>query len=197
MPMPWKPSAKLPRGIRRLFALPSTRARLQRDSDDEIQFHIDMWKAEFRKLGMSEADADAEAVRRFGDAMEFRDYAARRAARKARSQRVGEWFAEWMQDVRFAVRHLRKAPTFSAVVILTLALGIGANTAVFSVVHHLLIAPLPYPNGNRIVAMRVMGHGAFTGVAIGGLVGLVALLASYIPARRAVRIDPVEALRAD
>ena len=163
MPMPWKPSATLPRGIRRLFALPSTRASLARDSDDEIQFHIDMWKAEFRKLGMSDAEADAEAARRFGDTTEYRDYSARRAARKARSQHVVEWFAEWMQDVRFAVRHLRKAPAFSAVVILTLALGIGANTAVFSVVHHLLIAPLPYPNGNRIVAMRVMGHGAFTG----------------------------------
>jgi predicted permease len=162
MPMPWKPSAKLPRGIRRLFALPSTRASLLRDADDEIRFHFDMWKAEFRKLGMSDAEAGAEAARRFGDTIEYRDYAARRAARKARSQRVIEWFSEWMQDVRFAARHLRKAPTFSAVVILTLALGIGANTAVFSVVHHLLVAPLPYPNGNRIVAMRVMGHGLFT-----------------------------------
>ncbi|MFI5232359.1 MAG: ADOP family duplicated permease [Gemmatimonadales bacterium] len=160
--MPWKQSPKLPRGIRRLFALPSTRASLLRDADDEIAFHFDMWKAEFRKLGMSDAEAEAEAQRRFGDTTEYRDYAARRATHKARSQRVVEWFAAWMQDVRFAARHLRKAPAFSAIVVLTLALGIGANTAVFSVVHHLLIAPLPYPNGNRIVAMRVMGHGAFT-----------------------------------
>ena len=126
------------------------------------QFHLEMWKAEFRKLGKSDAEAEAEARRRFGDPAEYRDYAARRAARKARWQRVAEWFVEWMQDVQFAPT-FRKAPGFSAVAVLTLALGIGANTAVFSVVHHLLIAPLPYPNGNRVVALRMTSSGHFVG----------------------------------
>jgi putative ABC transport system permease protein len=62
-----------------------------------------------------------------------------------------QWFAEWMQDVRFAVRQFAKAPGFTMIAVLTLALGIGANGAIFSVVHRLLLAPLPYPNGNRIV----------------------------------------------
>jgi predicted permease len=138
---------------------------MMRDADDEVQFHIDMWKQEFRARGMSEAEAEAAAQRRFGDTNEYREYAERRAARTARWQRVAEWVAEWMQDIRFAGRQFRKAPAFSAIAVLTLALGIGANTAVFSVVHHLLIAPLPYPNGNRIVALRVTGRRGMAGLA--------------------------------
>jgi hypothetical protein len=56
-----------------------------------------------------------------------------------------------IQDVRFALRQFQKARGFTAIAVLTLALGIGANTAIFTVVHHLLIAPLPSPNGKRLV----------------------------------------------
>ncbi len=94
-----KYSETLPRGVRRLFALRTSRASLLRDADDEIQFHLEMWKAEFRQLGMSDADAEAQAQRRFGDMIEYRDYAIRRAGRKVRSQRIADWLAEWMQDV--------------------------------------------------------------------------------------------------
>jgi putative ABC transport system permease protein len=154
-------SSKLPRGIHRIFRLPLSSARLLRDADEELRFHFMMRVEELRTLGLSEADAETEAARRFGDTEEFRDYSARRAARKRRTHAMVEWLAEWWQDIRFATRQIRKAPSFSGIVVVTLALGIGANTAVFSVVHHLLIAPLPYPNGSRIVAMRVMGDGGF------------------------------------
>ena len=60
-----------------------------------------------------------------------------------------------VQDWRYAWRSLRRSPAFTAVVVFTLALGIGANTAIFTVVHHLLLAPLPYPDGNRIVRLDV------------------------------------------
>ncbi len=150
----WKPPTTRPHGIRRLFTL-QTRDAILRDADEELEFHLEMRKRELRAAGMSAEDAATEARKRFGDPNDYRGYAMKRAQRKARWQSAVEWFAEWMQDVRFAARHLRKTPSFSAIAILTLALGIGANTAIFSVVHHLLIAPLPYPNGDRIVSLRV------------------------------------------
>jgi putative ABC transport system permease protein len=145
------PIPSLPRGVRRLFRLTRTRAQLLRDQHDEIREHLAMRTADLRALGMSEAQAEAEALRRFGDTEEFRAYAERRAAHQAHRMVVLDGFTGWTQDVRFALRQCRKAPAFSALAVLTLALGIGANTAIFSVVHRLLLAPLPYPNGNRIV----------------------------------------------
>jgi predicted permease len=122
-----------------------------RDMDDEMQTHVAMRIEYLRARGLSEADAEAEALRRFGDPNEFRDYAARRVARKARWLRATDWAEEWVQDVRFAQRQFAKAPAFTMIAVLTLALGIGANTAIFSVVRRLLLEPLPFPNGNRIV----------------------------------------------
>ncbi|MDP1857604.1 MAG: ABC transporter permease [Gemmatimonadaceae bacterium] len=150
---------KLPWGVRRLFRLPGSHARMLREMEDEAQIHFAMRVEELRALGMSEADADAEALRRFGDTEEFRDYARHFVARRARWLRLVDWVAEWGQDVRFAGRQFQMAPGFAAIALLTLALGIGANTAIFSVVHRLLIAPLPYADGQRIVKLVVQGGG--------------------------------------
>jgi putative ABC transport system permease protein len=147
-------STKLPRGIRRLFRLPRSRARMLRELDEELQAHFAMRVDELRAQGMSEADAQAEAVRRFGDAAAFRSHEERRVARKALWLRVGESLGEWAQDVRFAVRQVIKAPGFTAVAVLTLALGIGANTAIFSVVRGVLLKPLPNRDGDRLVYLR-------------------------------------------
>ena len=144
-------SPRLPHGMRRLFRLPANRARLTRDMDAEMRTHLAMRIEHLRARGLSEADANAEALRRFGDTADFREYLERRATRKANRFRVARWLLEWTQDVRFARRQFTKAPTFTAIAVLTLALGIGANTAIFSVIHKLLLAPLPYPHGNRIV----------------------------------------------
>ena len=152
-----KSSSFLPRGVRRLFRLPVTRERLLQDADDEMRMHLDLWAQEFREQGMSAPDAEAAALRRFGDLRGYREHVARRAERKARWQRITDWFVEWRQDVRFALRHFAKAPAFTAIAVTTLALGIGANTAIFSVVHRLLIAPLPYANGDRVVALKTLG----------------------------------------
>ena len=149
------------RGIRRLFRLPPTRERLIADADEEVRFHIDAWTDELRAQGMSADEARRLATERFGDAADYRDFAERRASRNGQRVRVTTWLAEWTQDARFAFRHFAKAPGFTAVAVFTLALGIGANTAIFSVVYRLLLDPLPYANGNRVVALKMMGESGF------------------------------------
>jgi predicted permease len=161
-----KDSSKLPHGIRRLFRLPASAARLEREMDDEVRVHIDMRADEYRSRGMSDEDARREALRRFGDAVAFRTFASQRAARAYRRQTFAEAMRAWWQDIQFAYRQYAKAPAFTIVALLTLALGIGANAAIFSVVHRLIIAPLPYPNGNRIVTVTrsdARGDGPFGG----------------------------------
>jgi putative ABC transport system permease protein len=157
--------SRLPRGIRRLFRLPPTRERIIRDVDDEVSLHLELRADELRALGMSDDEAKAEALRRFGDHDEFRDYSDRRATNNARRAGLRASLGAWWQDVRFADRQFRRAPAFTALAVLTLALGIGANTAIFSVVHRLLLAPLPYPDGDRIVMLSSGDGGRFPSVA--------------------------------
>ncbi|HEY4130033.1 MAG TPA: ADOP family duplicated permease [Gemmatimonadaceae bacterium] len=154
-----KDSSKLPNGIRRLFRLPVSAERLEREMSDEMRLHVEMRAEEYRARGLSDDEARRAAIDRFGDAAAFQSFASRRAARAFRRHTFAESMSAWWQDIQFAYRQYTKAPAFTIVALLTLALGIGANTAIFSVVHRLLLVPLPYPNGNRIV-MLVQGEAA-------------------------------------
>lgn len=160
---------KLPRGVRRLFRLPQTRERIIRDVDEEVNLHIEMRADELRALGMSDDAAFTEAARRFGDRTEFSEYTDRRAATKARRATLQASLSAWWQDIRFADRQFRRAPAFTALAVLTLALGIGANSAIFSVVHRLLLDPLPYPDGNRIVMLGIARQGGETSPSVAAL----------------------------
>jgi hypothetical protein len=122
--------------------LPNLRRRNQ-DLDEEVQAHFRMAIRENMEGGMSEKQATAAASREFGNVDLF----------KATTQEVWgwTWLEQLRQDVEFGIRMLRKSPSFTAVAAITLALGIGANTAIFSVINGVLIRSLPFPNAQELV----------------------------------------------
>lgn len=139
-------------GIRRVFQFATgENRRWERDVEAEIKLHLALRVEQLVAQGTPPDEAFQEAVRRFGPLTESRARLVEAARHREQHMRRTEYFADLRHDLSFAIRTLRRQKGWTAVTVLTLALGIGATTAVFSVASSLIIRAVPYPHGDRVV----------------------------------------------
>jgi len=137
------------------------------DVDDELAFHIEMRVDQLVAQGMDPAAARVEAWRRIGDAEALARQCREIDGARLTDARRREWVHGTWTELRVAARQLRRYPVLASVAVLTLALGLGATTAIFSVLYAVMLRPLPYANADRMVRITETMRGVETSVGPG------------------------------
>jgi putative ABC transport system permease protein len=122
------------------------RRSVEEDLEREVRSHLDMLADENASAGMDRKEAERAARIELGGIEQVKE--------QVREQRIGRWLSSVLSDCRFALRQFRKEPGFTAITLLTLAIGIGANTAMFSLIDAVLLRPLPFHEPDRLVAVE-------------------------------------------